>query len=237
MRLPLLAVTMLGFALWLAGCSGAEREAKQRAQAQAAVEAAAAKDASAYEGLVAAQSWELAQSIGREVVRKYPQSGAAVKVKQSLADVDAKANALVDARRLAALWSYQSGTQSGGEQHTASMYSGEPSGTQQVRLILRRHAAWGQSVYLHGGAQGFKCGTPCVAVVRFDDATPVRLEASIPEGGEPAIFVEADKDFLARMDAARRVAFEIERAGAGPQQIVFEVGGYDATKWAHLSKR
>ena len=237
MRLPPTVFIILGIALALGACSGSDRDAERRAQAQAAIDAAAAKDAAAYQGLVAAQSWELAQSIGREVVRKYPQSAAAAQVKQSLADVDAKANALVDARRLAALWSYQSGTQSGGEQHTASMYSKEPSGAQQVRLILRRHAAWGQSVYLHGGARGFRCGKPCVAVVRFDDATPVKLEASIPEGGEPAMFIEGDRDFLARMDAAQRVEFQVERAGAGPQAIVFEVGGYDASKWAQLSKR
>lgn len=230
-------LVIASFALALAACNGADKEAQQRAQAQAATEAAAAKDASAYQQLVAAQSWELAQSIGREVVRKYPASAAAAEVRKTLPDVDAKANALIDGRRLAALWAYQSGTQSGGEQHTASMFSSEPTGAQQVRLILRRHADWGQSVYLHGGTQGFTCRTPCTVVARFDDATPVKLEASIPEGGEPAVFIEDDKAFLARMDAAQRVAFEVERKGAGPQSVVFEVGGYDASKWAQLSKK
>jgi hypothetical protein len=222
--------------LVLAACSGADREAQQRAQAQAAAEAAAAKDASAYRELVAAQSWELAQSIGREVVRKYPASAAAAEVKKTLPEVDTKANALVEGRRLAALWAYQSGEQSGGEQHTASMYSLEPSGTQQVRLILRRHADWGQSVYLHGGTQGFTCGKPCTVAVQFDDAAPAKLEASIPEGGEPAVFIEDDKAFLARMDAAQRVTFQVDRKGFGKQKVVFEVGGYDASKWVQLSK-
>lgn len=233
MRLSVLLLSIVA----LAACSNADREAEQRAQATAASEAAAAKDADAYRQLVAAQSYELAQSIGREVVRKYPKSAAAAEVKKTLPDVDAKANAAIDARRLAALWAYQSGTQSGGEQHTASMFSSEPSGAQQVRLILRRHAVWGQSVYLHGGTAGFTCRTPCTVVARFDDATPVKLEASIPEGGEPAIFIEDDKAFLARLEQAKRVAFDVERKGAGPQQAVFEVGGYDASKWLELSKR
>lgn len=233
MRLFTLAVMTLA----LAACSGADKEAQQRAQAQAATEAAAAKDASAYQQLVAAQSWELAQSIGREVVRKYPDSAAAAEVRKTLPEVDARANALLDAKRMAELWTYQSGSQSGGEQHSASMYSKEPSGEPQVRLILRRHAAWGQSVYLHGGKQGFTCRTPCTVLARFDDAPAVKLEASIPEGGEPAVFIEDDKDFLERMDAAQRVAFEVERKGAGPQTVVFEVGGYDASKWAQLSKK
>jgi len=232
LRLCFTAIAMLA----LAACSGEDRAAQQRAQAQAAAEAAAAKDAAAYQQLVAAQSWEIPQSIGREVVRKYPQSAAAAQVRQSLAEVDAKANAQIDGRRLAALWAYQSGMQSGGEQHTASMYSKEPAGAQQVRLVLRRHAAWGQSVYLHGDAQGFGCGKPCVANVRFDDAAPLKLEATIPEGGEPAMFIEDDKAFLSRMDAAQRVAFDIERKGAGRQTVVFEVGGYDASKWMQLRK-
>ena len=229
-------LVLLLFAL-LTACSGADREAERRAQAAAAVEAAAAKDAEAYRQLVAAQSFELAQSIGREVVRKYPNSAAAAEVKKSLAEIDARANAAIDARRVAALWAYQSGTQSGGEQHTASMYSSEPSGAQQVRLILRRHAEWGQSVYLHGGTAGFTCRAPCTVVARFDDATPVRLEASIPEGGEPAMFIEDDKAFLAKLESANLVAFDVERKGAGPQQVRFEVGGYDPSKWAQLSKR
>ena len=232
MRRYLVAVSFLV----LAACSGADREAQQRAQAQAAAEAAAAKDASAYRELVAAQSWELAQSIGREVVRKYPASAAAAEVKKTLPDVDTKANALVEGRRLVALWAYQSGVQSGGEQHTASMYSLEPAGSQQVRLILRRHADWGQSVYLHGGAQGFTCGKPCTVAAQFDDAAPVKLEASIPEGGEPAVFIEDDKAFLTRMDAAQRVTFQVDRKGFGKQKVVFEVGGYDASKWVQLSK-
>ena len=222
--------------LVLAACSGADREAQQRAQAQAAAEAAAAKDASAYRELVAAQSWELAQSIGREVVRKYPASAAAAEVKKTLPEVDTRANALVEGRRLAALWAYQSGEQSGGEQHTASMYSLEPAGSQQVRLILRRHADWGQSVYLHGGAQGFTCGKPCTVAVQFDDGAPAKLEASIPSGGEPAVFIEDDKAFLTRMDAAQRVTFQVDRKGFGKQKVVFEVGGYDASKWVQLSK-
>ena len=229
-------VSILLFVAALAACSGADREAQQRAQAQATAEAAAAKDASAYQQLVAAQSWELAQSIGREVVRKYPSSTAAAEVKKTLPDVDAKANALIEQRRLAALWTYQSGSQSGGEQHSASMYSDEASGAQPVRLILRRHADWGQSVYLHGGTQGFTCGTPCTVVTGFDDEKPVKLSASIPEGGEPAIFIEDDREFLERMEKAQRVRFAVTRKGGGPETVTFEVGGFEPSRWKTLSK-
>ena len=74
------------------------------------------------------------------------------------------------------------------------------------------------------------CGAALAAVIKTNATKHVSSLAR-------AVFIEDDKDFLARMDAAQRVAFEVERKGAGPQTVVFEVGGYDASKWAQLSKK
>lgn len=193
------------------------------------------KELELYRQLQQEKSYELAAPIGAEIVAKYPQSQAAKEVQETLADTTAKATALTTRRRLERLWSYQSGKESGGTQNTASIYSGDPTDT-RVRLVLRRHSAWGQSVYLFGNGKGFECGASCSVGVRFDEQPVQRMKAYLPETGEPALFVSDDKAFLKRLGGAQKISIEVVEKGKGPRTLVFEVGGFDADKFPPLKK-
>lgn len=205
------------------------------APAQPAAEAQGRKELELYRQLQQEKSYELAAPIGAEIVAKYPRSPAAREVQETLADTTAKATALSTRRRLERLWSYQSGKESGGTQNTASIYSGDPTET-RVRLVLRRHSAWGQSVYLFGSGKGFECGKSCTVGVHFDEQPSRRMKAYLPETGEPALFVSDDKAFLQRIGGAQKIAIEVVEKERGPRTLVFEVGGFDPEKFPPLKK-
>jgi hypothetical protein len=193
------------------------------------------KELGLYRQLQQEKSYELAAPIGAEIVAKFPQSQAAKEVQETLADTTAKAAALTTRRRLERLWSYQSGKESGGTQNTASIYSGDPTDT-RVRLVLRRHSAWGQSVYLFGSGKGFECGASCSIGLRFDEQPVQRMKAYLPETGEPALFISDDKTFLKRIGSVQKISIDVVEKGKGPRTLVFEVGGFDPDKFPPLKK-
>ncbi len=223
-------------ALVLAACSKSEAPLPQAAPAPA-LEAQGQKELELYRKLQLEKSYELAAPIGKEIVAKYPQSAAAKEVQITLADASAKADAITTQRRLERLWSYQSGKESGGEQNTASIYSKDAVTAERVRLVLRRHSAWGQSAYLFGSGKGFECGGGCSLNMRFDDQAPKRMKAYLPETGEPAIFISDDKAFIERLDAAQAISIDVIEKGRGARTQVFEVGGFDATKFPLVKKK
>lgn len=194
----------------------------------AANSAQAQADLAAYRKLVAAGSDEFAVTMGREVLRKHPGSPAAAEVRASLADVEARAAARARSKRLAALWTYLTNELRGQTQHTASIYSSVPgSESERLRLILRRHAEWGQSVYIFGSGKGFICGSSCKLPARIDGAA-VALAAHSPETGEPALFIDDDKGFIERLaGGAQSIEVDLRHAERGPLTATFEVGGYD----------
>ncbi len=186
--------------------------------------------------MLAQEQWEFAAPVGKEIVDKYPGSPAAQEVQQTLADVAAKAAAAVTRRRLTALWSYLSGKESGGDQVTASIYSSDLIADKRVRLILRRHSDWGQSVYLFGAGKGFECRGTCNLVAKFDDK-PAKIAAYLPDTGEPALFIKDDKAFIAKLAQTRKISIDVTEKGKPSRTLVFEVGGYDAAKFPPLAKR
>ncbi|MGH8114604.1 MAG: hypothetical protein ACREPS_06075, partial [Rhodanobacteraceae bacterium] len=149
-RPPLLLIVASAFALAIAGCSqqGASTPAAPSASAQAAAnEAAAQKEFKLYQQMLDEHSNELAAPVGQEIVQKYPGTSAAAEVQKTLPQIEAAAKAKAEHDRLANMWWYQTANMDG-LQHTASIYSSQPSGSNRVRLVLRRHVKWGQSVYL-----------------------------------------------------------------------------------------
>lgn len=220
-------------ALALAACGGGTPPPAPAAPANSAQ---AQQDYAAFQQLIAAGSDEFAVTMGREVLRKHPGSPAAVEVARLLPEVEARAKA--DAKRLAALWTYLTNDQRGKRQHTASIHSSVPgSAAERVRLILRRHAEWGQSVYLFDGdgddrsRQGFVCGKACRLPARIDGVA-VALAAHSPETGEPALFIDDDAGFIARLaGGAKTIEIDLRHATRGPFTAVFEVGGYDDPKF------
>lgn len=220
----------------LAACAPAgPTPEEQAAAAAAAVEAQANKALDLYRTLLTEESWELAAPIGQEIVDKYPASAAAKEVATTLADARAKGEAITARRRLQQLWIYQSGEESGGQQNVASIYSSDMVASSRVRLVLRRHTEWGQSVYLFGAGKGFECRGNCTLEARID-GKPGRIKAYLPATGEPALFIRDDKAFLATLEQARRIELDVVEKGKLPRTLVYEVGGFDASRWPQPEK-
>ena len=236
-RYPLLFA--LGAVGALAACSKEPQPAPVSTPAAApapVVNAQASKALDLYRQLREQKNWEPAVAVGQEVVGKYPNTPAANEVQQTLADTSAQATAQATHRRLERLWSYQSGKESGGEQSTASIYSSDTSTDDRVRLILRRHSAWGQSAYLFGSGKGFECRGTCSLAARFDDQAQ-KIKAYLPPTGEPALFISDDKALIAKLHGTHKLSIDVIEKGKAPRTLVFEVGGYDADRFLPLAKK
>ena len=231
----------------LAACSSSAPPAAPLPKPAAApnTDAAAARELTLYDQMRASQSWDLALSLGDEITQKYPASPAAAQVKQTLDDVRAKATAQRESRRMARLWAYAAVAEAGGTQYTAAVESKEPlkaaasaKDAERIRLVLRDHPKWGRSVYLLLDNAKFDCSKGCATLpVRFDDAPPQRMKATVPPTGEPALFIDDDKGFIAKMLKAKTVSIDAAIKGEGAKTFVFEVGGYDATKLPAATKK
>jgi hypothetical protein len=230
------AVIALLLGALVAACSPSG-QAPAAGPGTAAADPRAEQDLVAYKQLIAAGSHEIAVTMGNEILRKYPKSSAAAEVRRTIAEVQATAKATTDNKRLKALWAYQVGEQRGGAQSAASIYSSEPaSEKERMRLILRRHADWGESAYVFADGKGFKCPAPCALTLRFDDQPGEKWKAFTPETGEPAIFIEEDRKFAQRLTQTRKVAIDATLVDRGPTKIVFETGGFDPAQWLPLPK-
>jgi hypothetical protein len=125
----------------------------------------------------------------------------------------------------------------GGTQSTASIYSTRPSGDRAVRLVLRRHTQWGQSVFLFGTGHGFACKGNCTIQAQFD-GKPHPLRAFLPTtGSEPAIFIRDDKPFITAMEKTKRITMNVTTRDGDQEELVFEVGGFDPAKWQPIGKK
>lgn len=222
-------------ALVIAACSRAPAPPPidPRVAAQAANEAAASQEAVLYDQMRASHSWDLASTLGNEALDKYPGTVAAAKVQQTIVDVRAKAEQQAQARRLARLWVYTATAEAGGTQYAAAIPSKEALGPAdaRIRLVLRQHPKWGQSVYLLLDNAKFDCSKGCASLPVSFDATPaLRMKATIPPTGEPALFIDDDKRFIARMEKGHTVAIGVNIRGVGEKTVVFEVGGYNPAK-------
>jgi hypothetical protein len=226
----------IGLAALVAACSEKNAPPAATAAAQPAAKSQAAKSLDMYRELLQSSSYELAGPIGQEIVAKYPASPEAKEVQETLTDTIAKAEAITTRRRLERLWIYQSGKESGGDQTSASIYNSQPV-ADRIRLVLRRHSQWGQSVYLFGTGKGFECARSCTITTRFDDGSPEKLKAYLPETGEPAIFISDDKAFIVKMDNAEKVSFDVTPKGKAPETLVYEVGGYASDKFGTPPKK
>lgn len=229
----------LAFALpLLAACSPSSTPPPQAPAAATPRGPSAAQQFVLYQQMVDAGSAELAVPLGDEILASFPDSPEAAKVRESIEALRAKAHAETESRRLSRLWAYQVAPMGGGRQSTASIHArdAEPEGRERVRLVLRRHTEWGESVFLYGNEPGFSCAKACRITMQFDEQPKKTLAASIPPTGEPAIFIEDDKVFVAAMQKAKQVAIDVNEKGREPRTLVFEVGGFDAAKFEPMAK-
>lgn len=195
-----------------------------------------AQEFAMYQQLLKSESYELAGSIGAGIVQRFPQSNEAEQVKPTLAGVQAKGVAMAEQRRMQRLWAYQTGTESGGTQNTASIYSNSArAGGERIRLVLRRHSAWGLSVYLFGSGKGFECRGVCMLPGQFDGKAE-RIAAYLPETDDPALFIKGERGLIARLTKTKQISIEATLKGKPKQTFVFDVGGYDPAKFPDLPK-
>ncbi len=240
-RLNLIAVAA---GLLLAACSSPQQApptpAQQAAQQQAAQVAAAAKEYTLYQQLLASHSDALAVPIGQEIVRKYPGTPAAADVQQTLPALAAKVAAVIEHQRLRALWLYQAAPMAGGRQTTAAISAVKPDGDRSaVRLVLRRHTLWGQSVYLYDDSNaGFVCKGLCTVTMRFDGGKPERWQAYLPHSSDPALFIKDDRRFIAALEHTHKdIVMDVVRKPHREQTLRFEAGGFDPAQFPQPAKK
>jgi hypothetical protein len=238
-RRSITVATVCGL-LALAACSQQDQNAQSQADAAKAQAQAEAQQANSelqtYRQALQAKNDEAAAQLGEDIVQHFPGSDAAKEVQQTLPDVEQRWKETSEKRRLTALWTYQVAPMEGGTQSTASLFTTRPSGDRAVRLVLRRHTKWGESIFLFGNGHGFVCKGNCVLQAQFDGKSHP-LRAFLPTTGEPAIFIRDDKPFIDAMEKTKRIVIDVETQDGGKQELVFETGGYDPSKWTELSKK
>lgn len=237
-RLPFITCATLLALFALAACSqgGGQSAAPAAATPQNEQAEQAAEKLKLYQQMLDGHREDLAAPIGEEIVNNFADTPAAAEVRKTLPGIEAKAKAQAEHDRLAALWSYQTGMQSGGKQISASIASSRPTGDAAVRLILRRHSKWGQSVYLFGSGHGFVCKGQCDVPMRFD-RKPQKWKAYLPKTGEPALFIKDDARFIKAMAKAKVIEMDVDSADHGKETLTFEVGGYDPAKFPELRSK
>lgn len=239
MNRVLLRCAPLAFcAVLLAGCSQGPGTPELTAQQQkaAADAATAARNLDTYRQLLRIGNDEMAVSMGKDIVKRFPDSDAAKEVQKTLPAIEQRYTEASEKRRLAGLWLYQVAPMAGGTQSTATIENSQPTGSERVRLVLRRHTSWGQSVFLYGSKPGFVCRGNCTITTRFDDKS-VPVKAFAPSTGEPALMIRDDNAFIAQLRKAKKISMDVTLVdGEKKQTLVYEVGGFDPTKWVAVGK-
>jgi hypothetical protein len=102
--------------------------------------------------------------------------------------------------------------------------------------VLRRHTEWGQNVFLFGSGHGFICKGNCTINATVD-GKPTGIKGFAPTTGEPAIMIRDDKAFIAMLEKAKKITMDVTTKDDDKKQtLVYEVGGFDASKWQPVSK-
>ncbi|PXV59529.1 hypothetical protein SAMN04487785_10128 [Dyella jiangningensis] len=231
-----LAASTLATLLALAGCSQSGDQAQAPQQAEAPADDSADK-LNTYRQLQRIGNDEMAVTMGKEILSRYPNSDAAKEVQQSLPAIEQRYKENSEKNRLAGLWLYQVSPMAGGTQSTATIYTSQPAGEERVRLVLRRHTEWGQNAFLfNGGPHGFVCKGVCSIKATFD-GKPGTIAAFAPTTGEPALLFKDDKGFIAQLEKAKKITMDVTlQDGEKKQTLLFETGGFDPSKWQAVSK-
>ncbi len=220
----------------LAGCSpGAPAPTAEQQQAQTQA-AEAARNLDTYRQLLRINNDEMAVTMGKQIVKRFPDSDAAKEVQKTLPAIEKRYTEVSEKSRLAGLWLYQVAPMAGGTQSTATIENSQPAGGERVRLVLRRHTSWGQSVFLYGTKPGFVCRGNCTIAATVDGRV-VKIKAFAPSTGEPALMIRDDKGFITMLRRAKTISLPVTLVdGEKKQTLVYEVAGFDPAKWAPVKK-
>lgn len=202
--------------------------------------AQAAERMKMYDQMRTTERWDLAAGLGDDIVAKFPGTPAAAEIGKTLPDIKQRVAVAAEARRIAKLWTYNQVKETKGTQYTAYVLAaGSPAqeDPERVRLVLRRHPEWGQSVYLLRDESGFVCGAKCMVSAIFDDEPAQLLPATKPPTGEPALFIDPDVAFIAKLLKAKKVQIGTQWADRGKRMLQFEVSGLDLAKLPNPPKK
>lgn len=228
------AFALMGMAILLVGCSPANAPAPASPQQARNDEAAGKLDT--YHQLLRIHNDQMVVEMGHDILDRYPNTPAAQEVQQSLPPIEQRYKLSSEKNRLASLWLYQVSPMEGGTQSTAAIENSQPAGPDRVRLVLRRHTQWGQNVFLYGAGHGFVCRGNCTVATSVDGRS-VAIKAFAPPTGEPALMIRDDKPFIAMLQKAKKITMNVTLVdGEKKQALVYEVAGFDATKWASVGK-
>ncbi len=223
--LPLLVLALL----FSNGCVDREAERRQHAaQLQARAEAAAREGTAQVDAVLSDGKVEIAHAYAVDVVSRYAATEAGKALAQRLPELQKQAAEIAEARRLENLWTYHQvdDAEAGGRVYTAYIHSvAKGSGAPQVRLVLRRHPAWGQSIYLLMDSGGdFACQAECRVSWTVDGEQGQPLLISRAEGNvPPAVFIEEDRKVLPLIAKARALRINLPLADGGEREFLFEV--------------
>jgi hypothetical protein len=221
----------------VAGCSqrGADAGAAgQQAPQAAAKDADAARNLDTYRQLLRIHNDEMAVTMGKDIASRFPGSAAAKEVQQTLPGIEKRYQENSEKNRLAAMWVYQVSPMAGGTQSTATITA---PGSDRVQLVLRRHTSWGQSVFLYGSKPGFVCRGSGCSLPATVDGKPTHIKVFAPPTGEPALMMRDDKAFIAMLEKAKKITLDVTPVdGEKKETLVYEVGGFDPSKWAAVGK-
>jgi hypothetical protein len=239
MRLRLMLPIAISVGLLACSKAPAPPAPDPAAAAKADAESKAGKQLALYDQMRTSGSADIAVNLGDEIVKTYPNTAAASQVQKTLGELREKSKHETESKRLSRLWAYNSVPEAGGTQFSAAIPSKESlPGNARIRLVLRQHPKWGQSVYLLLDNATFDCSKGCATLpVAFDDAPAQRMKATIPPTGEPALFIDDNKGFIAKMEKANKVSVDVTIKNVGAKTEIFEVGGYDASKMPNKPKK
>jgi hypothetical protein len=216
----------------LGGCKDeASEDPSALTPAQASDAATLGRD---YAAARAQGNWTGAAAIGENLRQKYPDSPEAATVGASLAEVQAKADALIETKRLESLWTYQAIEAGKGVQrsasidsHTARAEEGEYAQPADAKLILRDHPAWGRSAYLILNETNFRCGAPCRMDIAFDDAAAAQWSGKQADSGHgPALFINDEARFITQLEKSKAVRITLPKGSGHIKSLRFDVAGF-----------
>ena len=231
MRSLLRWLMVLALVPLLLGCRDPEaerREAEARAQAiQARAEGLAQEALRQLEAVRNTDKPELALAYAEDIISRYPNTEVAKTLNGELAQMRKTAKAAAEKRRLESLWTYHAvdDKEAGGRVYTAYIYA---SNNPSLRLVLRRHPAWGQSVYLLSDNDDFSCKEECRVAAKADGEDLPAVLISLAKGNKPpAVFLEEDEKMLAVIDQASHFEINPGLIKQAEKLFLFEVSALD----------
>jgi len=234
-----LGITLVLGAALLSGCEDREALAAAQAAAQAARNEQMALDAEReLDAAVNRENWHLAKSQADVLLANWPGTEAAARVREQFDEIKSKAEAEREARRLAALWSYNVQAVKGGQQRSAAIYAKDDldvdgHGARPVQLIFRDHPDWGRSSYLvlRSGDFARACYKRCQVKVTVDETAPRNMSAFRPDTDEAiAMFINDDKTLWRRIRDATALSIEFQVRDGTRHTAIFEIGGLDRSR-------